>query len=576
MIKSALNGDFIAPIFHWAEGSHRRALTLLAFVALLMFLPGFFTLQPMDRDEPRFAQASKQMLETGDFVSIRFQDEARNKKPVGIYWLQAASVALAEAAGVPQARQHIWLYRLPSLLAAISATCLTYWAALAITDRRRALIAGLLMASCLLLGVEARLAKTDAVLTATVIACSGVVMRLYLSRTLSLSQILLFWVSLAIGILIKGPLTPLIIGLSVAVLSYRERSVRWLRPLRGGLGLALCLAVVSPWFVLIGLKTHGAFFSQSIEQDMLGKVAQGQESHGAPPLTYFALFWITAWPMAPLALLAAPVVWFRRHDPKIIVLLAWLLPAWLMFELVPTKLPHYVLPLYPAIAILVGAYSDEACRLGARWLRRLSGFGLYGVPLVLVLAGCALWLHTIIPVLPLASPAAPSLVDIMVMLFAGGAGFCALYFSRRVYHIGNMPIFISALSGAAFCFFALAYSAVLTSAAFAPFDLSQRLVAARAEQVRATGCPALATISAGFAEPSFVFLTETGVQFGDGPAAAAFLKAEPCRLALVNRGDEPAFLAALGPQAPVNLATRVEGLNLGSGKRLDIGVYVRQ
>jgi 4-amino-4-deoxy-L-arabinose transferase-like glycosyltransferase len=58
-------------------------------LSLAFFVPGQFTLQPMDRDEPRFAQASKQMLETGDFVDIRFQDEARHKKPVGIYWLQS-------------------------------------------------------------------------------------------------------------------------------------------------------------------------------------------------------------------------------------------------------------------------------------------------------------------------------------------------------------------------------------------------------------------------------------------------------------------------------------------------------
>ena len=67
----------------------RRILLLL--VSLALFLPGFFTLPPLDRDEPRFAQASRQMLETGDFIDIRFQDEARHKKPVGIYWIQSAS-----------------------------------------------------------------------------------------------------------------------------------------------------------------------------------------------------------------------------------------------------------------------------------------------------------------------------------------------------------------------------------------------------------------------------------------------------------------------------------------------------
>ena len=71
------------------------------------------------------------MLETGEYVDIRFQDEVRYKKPVGIYWLQAAVVKTAEALGVPNARQTIWLYRIPSLIGAIGAVLLTYWTALA-------------------------------------------------------------------------------------------------------------------------------------------------------------------------------------------------------------------------------------------------------------------------------------------------------------------------------------------------------------------------------------------------------------------------------------------------------------
>ena len=57
--------------------------------SLLAFVPGFFQIPPVDRDEARFAQATKQMVESGDYVDIRFQDESRYKKPVGIYWLQA-------------------------------------------------------------------------------------------------------------------------------------------------------------------------------------------------------------------------------------------------------------------------------------------------------------------------------------------------------------------------------------------------------------------------------------------------------------------------------------------------------
>ena len=78
--------------------SHARAVAVLVVAALLAFLPGFFQIPPIDRDEARFAQATKQMLETGEYVDIRFQDEVRYKKPVGIYWLQAAVVKAAERA----------------------------------------------------------------------------------------------------------------------------------------------------------------------------------------------------------------------------------------------------------------------------------------------------------------------------------------------------------------------------------------------------------------------------------------------------------------------------------------------
>src|SRR5205085_10882914 len=149
---------------------------------LLAFLPGFFQIPPMDRDEARFAQATKQMLETGEYVDIRFQDEVRYKKPVGIYWLQAAAVKTAEVFGVPNARRTIWLYRIPSLIGAVGAVLLTYWTALAFVSRRAAVLAGLMMASCLLLAIERLLAKTDAMLLMTVVAAMGAMGRAYLSE----------------------------------------------------------------------------------------------------------------------------------------------------------------------------------------------------------------------------------------------------------------------------------------------------------------------------------------------------------------------------------------------------------
>jgi 4-amino-4-deoxy-L-arabinose transferase-like glycosyltransferase len=78
----------------------RRPRTLLIALCLILWLPGLFSLPPTDRDESRFAQASKQMLETGDYVRIMNGDEPRNRKPIGIYWLQVPFAAAAHAAGL--------------------------------------------------------------------------------------------------------------------------------------------------------------------------------------------------------------------------------------------------------------------------------------------------------------------------------------------------------------------------------------------------------------------------------------------------------------------------------------------
>src|SRR6202521_3369595 len=98
----------------------------------------------------------------------------------------------------------------------------------------------------------------------------------------------------------------------------------------------------------------------------------GQQNRDSPPLTYLALFWLTFWPAAPLAALATPAVWRQRREPATRFLLAWLVPAWIVFELVPTKLPHYVLPLYPAIAILIACAIEQQALSRKRWLVRIT------------------------------------------------------------------------------------------------------------------------------------------------------------------------------------------------------------
>jgi len=124
-----------------------RGPLIAALVALAAGLPGLIALPPLDRDESRFAEASAQMLETGDFVSPYFQDTPRFKKPVGIYWLQAAAVA---AVSHVEDRQ-IWAYRLPSLLGAMLAAAACAWGAAAFLSPGLGLAAGAVLGASFLL-----------------------------------------------------------------------------------------------------------------------------------------------------------------------------------------------------------------------------------------------------------------------------------------------------------------------------------------------------------------------------------------------------------------------------------------
>src|SRR4051812_36953123 len=192
----------------WLTRAAKRSFPLLALLGLLLWLPGILSLPALDRDESRFAQSSRQMVESGDVVDIRFGHVPRYKKPIGIYWLQAASTAIA--ASFTHHDDRIWTYRLPSLFGAIAASWLTVWCALAVAGAEAAFLSGLLMLGTVLLTAEATIATTDAVLLACVLTVQGVLLRLYrAARETDFlapgNRIVMWgWAALGFGILVKG------------------------------------------------------------------------------------------------------------------------------------------------------------------------------------------------------------------------------------------------------------------------------------------------------------------------------------------------------------------------------------
>ena len=542
------------PAGRLAELLHRLArrprLALLLF-CLALWTPGVLVLPPLDRDESRFAQASKQMLESGNYIDIRFGAVPRYKKPVGIYWLQAATT---EVAGLGE-RDRIWTYRLPSLIGAVAAVWLAFWCAQAFASAEVALLAAALLAGTLLLGAEATIATTDAVLLACVLGAQGFLLRVYMAaraegpaigRRLALAG----WAAFAIGILIKGPVIIAVCAVTALVLSLWDRDGRWFGRTRPLMGLALTLALVLPWFVAIWLQSHGQFYQQSLGHDFATKLAGGQESHGAPPGYFLALVNLTFWP-ATLFLLPGLLAAIRgRTEPAMRFLLVWAGACWVLFELVPTKLPHYVLPVYPALAMMAAVWV-----LGAKDDRSLWGRVLFYVASVQFALGAA--------VLAAAAVVVPGLYGegtlwwqmALVAVFAG-LGLGALIAFLRREHLAASACAFAAV---------LVFYPTLTLALAPRLDqlwVSPRAAAAAKELAR-PGDPPVAL--AGYVEPSLVFLLGTETRQTDGQGAAEVGAAQG-GLALVEDSERSSFMAHLAElETDASQVGSVSGFNYSRG-----------
>lgn len=546
----------LAPLLDRFSGGWRGP-AIAALVAFIAGAPGVFAAPPLDRDESRFAQATAQMLETGDFVVIRYQDQPRFKKPVGIHWLQAASVSLASSA---EARA-IWAYRLPSLLGAMLAAAACAWGAAAFFGPQAGLIAGGLLAASFLLSTEALIAKTDAALCGFTTLALAALARLYAAAREGLPvgrwTWLAFWIGLAMALLVKGPVGPLVVGLTLAALALWDRRIGWAAALKPYWGLLLTALIVGPWAFAVTVATDGGFWSAALVGDLAPKLAGGQESHGAPAGYHTLLAPLLAFPMTLLLPAAAVVAWRRRATPGVRFALCWLGPAWLLFELTPTKLVHYPLPMYAALAWLAAdalmlPMGDRARRLGAV-LSALVGVVLAAAVLVLAARYGD----------PTDGPAAAASAGLLAA--AGLAGAYMLWRGAATKAVG----WAAALAVAGHA----ALVAVLAPR-LEPLWLSQRTeaVLARAYLLPRQGLAEAPVAVAGYAEPSLVFALGSDTELEGGREAAEAIAEQ--RPAVVEAREEPAFRRRLGERG-LRAAEigRVDGFDYSNGDPMTLRVY---
>lgn len=567
---------------------------MLVVLCAALYLPGAFAMPAVDRDEARFAQASRQMFESmalpeaerdaglhgGGLVVPRFGGRDRLAKPPLIYWVQAGAAA-ALTGGDPSV-DAVWMYRLPSaLFAAITVLCV-WRLGVSAFDPRAGLLGAALLAACPVMVWEAHQARADQLL----LACTtGAMWGLWCvvdgprGRLARWAVPLGMWAAIGLGILAKGPITPMVVGLAAVVLLL-TRGVGWVPRARPLTGVVVLLAVVSPWVVAVSRRVGFDVLWSRLTAETVGRVSSAVEGHWGPPGTHLALLAVLFWPGVLLTSLGLVRAW-RRARPLASVrrrrvgrgrlgeafVLAWAVPSWVVFELVSTKLPHYTMVLYPALALLTAravlAAGDGALG-GVRHGVMAWGYRLWlvvgaGVAVVLPV-GLGVWVGVVEGGWGvLAGAAVLSGAGLWVLVSRGWRDLMAGSFvSAQLWSVAALVLGAWALVG-------------VVLPRLETVWVSERL-AREVRRLDPDGSRPVA--SAGYAEDSLVFETRGRVERIEPDAGGRWLAEHPRGILITTKAEAAALRASIG--VPFEPAATVAGLNLSRAAFVNLVVGERR
>ena len=545
----------------------------LIILIILALSSGQYSIPPIDRDEARFAQASSQMIQTGDYVNIKFQDEIRAKKPIGIYWLQAFSAKIF-------GQEDIGSYRIPSLLSSIITLAFVGLISRLIFPFYQSLIVTLLFSSSIVFMGEAHLAKTDATLLCLICVQQYFLLKIILHQdnTFKVKYLypILVWLAFSFGVLVKGPLSIAILFPTVIAFSIIQKSISLIKSLRPLLGFLICTLVILPWFLAIDEATNGMFLQKAFQEDFFSKLESGQEGHGAMPGTHLLTLSISIWPIATF--LPCLILFILQNKTNIIIkfLMCWILPFWSIIELIPTKLLHYPLPVLPAIAILaIGGllqFKSNIKKIKSVLLRKITYissilFSFGGI----ILSGGIFYISskfniendyflTFFTILLV-------LIAIIIFILSHTLifNFKTLYLdiSKSFY---NILLAIIALGS---IFNIIKYNFVLPELDYLH---PSKAIIKKLKKVKAD-----AVASSGYHEPSLVFLLNGNVLLSNPHEAAIFMAEGKNNVALIEKNDLKQFLETTNDlNLKINEISIVKGFNIAKGRHVEIYIFQNQ
>jgi 4-amino-4-deoxy-L-arabinose transferase-like glycosyltransferase len=358
----------------------RRALPLAVVVlaAAVVLLTGLGALPLFGRDESLYAEAAREMLAAGDWITPRVNGVHFFEKPPLYYWMAGITYALA---GVSP-----FAARLPSALLGILTAVAVYLVAARVWGRRVGLLSGLALVTCLQIAFIGRMGIMDVPLTA--LLTLALIAYAAWRRRGGYAAPVAFGALVGSAVLLKGfagfiaPAVAMLHGLL-----YRRGEGR-VSARTTLLAFVIFFVVAAPWFVAMGLQHGEGYASKLFLREHLTRMIRPMQGHGGPVFYYVALIFVSFFPWVVFL----PPALTRREDDEEksfwrSLCVVWIAAVLISFSLVSTKLPGYVTPLFPAMAILVGIELDRRLTTESgrgSWIGLVAGAVLLGTAFALL------------------------------------------------------------------------------------------------------------------------------------------------------------------------------------------------
>ncbi|MDD3117951.1 MAG: glycosyltransferase family 39 protein [Victivallales bacterium] len=352
----------------WLRSSRGQWILLLLFVGVAFFInvgaDGLFSAQ-----EGRAAVLTRNMIRSGNWMVLDFHGGQENEKPILSYWLYALS---ASGLGLNE-----FALRLPGVLAGLLIVILTVHLAGRIYDRPTAFLSGYLLATMATFLTLTRTVRIDIILAAFCMMELVLLYYGYFRRRKATAWLYLFYAVTGIGMMVKGPVNAVLPALAIVIYAVVFRRWRMFWELKPISGIIIMVLLGGPWFVYENMRTHGQFAWEFFVYHNLERFLGGADlKEGKRAPLYFYLGKLLAGAL-PWSLLIPFGLWQYRRRWRSLRSETWLLVIWIgavfvFFSLAAIKRGDYILPLYPALAILLARYlvrlNATRLKLSRRWI----------------------------------------------------------------------------------------------------------------------------------------------------------------------------------------------------------------